>query len=228
LPAQAGIRSGRLTWNDEAPRSLAESRFLAVVVDLQHSGQLRSPAHLELEFGRGDLWVYSLFGCLQIPYPSGYVIALDLETLKPWWGAWAPAILAGIGLAAAAALLASWTALACVYCLPAWLLARYAGRQLRFGASWKLAGAALMPGALLLTGALVLYALGGLDLVHLLAAWVLHFILGWAFVILGVLARPKLAALPGAKTNPFGPAAEPEPPARKRGSPSTNPFSPKR
>lgn len=229
LPAQAAIRSGRLTWNDEAPRSLAESRFLALVVDLEHSGQLRSPAHLEVELGRNGLWIYSLFGCLQVPYPNGYVIALNLETLKPWWGAWAPAILAGVGLASTASLLVTWTALACLYCLPAWLLALYTDRQLRFTASWKLAGAALMPGALVLTGALVLYSLGGLDLVHLVGAWVLHFLLGWAFVVLGVLARPKVTAAPGAEANPFGrPAVGSGPSDAQPSRPAPNPFSPKR
>ena len=232
LPAQGSIQSSQLNWSGDSPLSLAESRFLALVVDLQHSGQMRSPAHLQVEFGKADIWVYSLFGRLEVPYPKGYVIRLNLEDLKPWWGAWAPAILAVAGLGMAAGLLVSWTALTTLYCLPAWLLALYFNRKLSLGGSWKLAGAALIPGALVLTAALGLYALGGMDVVHVLTAWVLHILLGWGYVIMGVLARPKLQASLPPKHNPFlGALAEPnQPAANPPGSESSNPnpFSPKR
>src|SRR5437763_2644890 len=69
LPAQGEIRAGQLGWGAESPQLLADSRFLAIVVALRHTGQTRTPAHIQVEFGKTDLWGYSLFGALQLPYP---------------------------------------------------------------------------------------------------------------------------------------------------------------
>src|SRR5208283_5991927 len=52
LPATGAIRSGRLDWPDNSPQILAEGRFLAFIVDPGHSGQIQSPADVQVEFGR--------------------------------------------------------------------------------------------------------------------------------------------------------------------------------
>ena len=62
LPTQGEIRSGSLDWSGPSPARLAEGRFLALVVDLDHAGHARTPAHVQVEFGRGDYEVYSLLG----------------------------------------------------------------------------------------------------------------------------------------------------------------------
>jgi hypothetical protein len=225
LPAHGSIQAGRLNWSGDSPQLLAENRFLAIAVDLQHEGQARSAAHLQLEFGAADIWIYSLFGRLQTSYPGAGSIAFNLEDLKPWWGAWAPAILAGIALSVVVGLMASWAALACVYFLPAWLLGLYCDRQLTLCGSWRLAGAALIPGAFLMMAAIGLYGIGALDLVRFIVAWALHIASGWAFLIGGALASPKLRSNSGEKLNPFAAAAETDKPAK---DPSPNPFSPSR
>src|SRR5579859_4979404 len=38
LPAHGSIQAGQLNWGGDSPRLLAESRFLALVIDLQHGG----------------------------------------------------------------------------------------------------------------------------------------------------------------------------------------------
>ena len=58
-------------------------------------------------------------------------------------------------------LLLTWALLATLYFFPVWLVAFYTDRDLNFRASWKVAGAALMPGALLLTLGIVLYGFRG-------------------------------------------------------------------
>src|SRR5690242_6292725 len=63
LPDQGAIFSGQLNWTADAPQTLAETRFLAITVDLDHSGQARSPSQIQVEFGRGDIRVYSIYGC---------------------------------------------------------------------------------------------------------------------------------------------------------------------
>jgi hypothetical protein len=43
--------------------------------------------------------------------------------------------------------------------------------------------------------------------VRLLAAFLLHFVAGWAFLALGAFAAPEIAARLDLKVNPFGPPA---------------------
>jgi hypothetical protein len=211
LPAEAQISSGQLLWPDGSPGLLAENRFLALAVDLRHTAQARSLAHVQVELGSTDIRFYSLLGCLPVPYPQGYFVALNYPEVKPWWGARAPAFLALAALGTAATLMLIWGVLACVYTLPAWLVGLYANRQLTLCGSWRVAAAAQLPGALVMSAALVWYGLGHLDVVRLLAAFALHFTIGWVYLVLGALAVPKLPT-PSLRTNPFrgtDPAAAP-------------------
>jgi hypothetical protein len=97
-----------------------------------------------------------------------------------------------------------WALLATIYSLPVWLVCLFSNRDLSFGASWKLAGAALMPGALLLSVALVLYDLGGFDIVQLCFAFGMHLVLGWIYLFVSPMFLNR--ALPAEKKNPFVPA----------------------
>jgi hypothetical protein len=69
MPAEGEIRSGKLIWRGESPRLLAEGRFLAFIVDVDHAGDIRSPAHLQFEFGQDDFVAHSLFGYATRRYP---------------------------------------------------------------------------------------------------------------------------------------------------------------
>jgi hypothetical protein len=202
MPDQGEIRAGKLDWRGESPRLLAESRFLALAVDLRHEGHARSPAHLEVEFGRNDFNVFSLFGFVARAYPRNYVLAFNRTDLGPWWGAWAPVFLAFTAGLVLGGLMLSWAILATAYCLPAWLVALYANRQLDMPGSWRLAGAALMPGALLLTLAILAYGLRAFDVVHLASAAALHFAVSWVYVALSPFHLPRHPAAAGT-TNPF-------------------------
>jgi hypothetical protein len=205
LPSEGEVRGGRLNWRAESPVMLAEGRLLSICVDLDHEGRLRSPAHVQLEFGGTSYKIISLFGFVQRNYPKRWIIAANRAEVEPWWGAWRPVILALVAGAVIVGLMFSWAALASVYYLPLWLIAFLMNRELSLAGSWRLAGAALLPGALLLTAATFAYTVGMLDLVRLLVAFALHFVL--AFVYLGIsLFKLDLhpEALP-AKTNPFVP-----------------------
>jgi hypothetical protein len=209
LPAQGAIRSGALDWPGEPAVKLAENHFLALAVDLSHAGAVRSPAHLQVEFGRNDVELISLGRSLRIPYRRDWLLMLNRTGLEPWWGAWGPALL---GLAAALAvtgLMLSWGVLATLYCLPAWLAGFMANRALTLGGSWRLAGAALMPGALLMTAAILAYGLGALDLIQLAVAAAVHIVLGWVYLIAGLLSLPRHAAAPTGPANPFSEPVRP-------------------
>lgn len=203
LPDQGQIRGGQLDWHGGSPGVLAENRFLALAVDLAHAGNARSPAHVEVEFGRSDFKVFSLFGYVQWAYPRGYVLACNRPVLQPWWGAWAPVLLALAALSTVAALFISWAALASVYSVPVWLLGFFANRELNWRGSWRLAAAGLMPGALFMAFAVVLYGAGILDPVRLLLAGGLHVVLGWAYAVASPFWLPRHPEVEMPKKNPF-------------------------
>src|ERR1041385_4729190 len=133
LPDAGQIRSSELDWRGKWPRLLAEGTFLALSVDLDHSGAIRSPAHLYVEFGRRDVWFRSLLGYMTVKYPSNWTVALNRQEMTPWWGAWPPVLLAGVAAGVVAGLLVLWFALALVYALPVWALVFFVNRGFWLG-----------------------------------------------------------------------------------------------
>jgi hypothetical protein len=203
LPAQGRMKSGKLDWTGDSPVLLAEGHFLALVVDTNHTGTVRSPAQIQVEFGRDDIFFYSLAGYGAWPYPKEWNFGFNRAELQPWWGAWEPPVqwLAFCGMLLWC--LASWTLLATAYVFPVWLGAFFANRDLNVRQSWKLAGAALMPGAGVMIGAILFYGFGVLDLVQLAATVGAHIVVGWVYLIWGVWMSPKLASRAATPKNPF-------------------------
>jgi hypothetical protein len=213
LPTEGEIRSGRLDWHGDSPATLAEGRFLALTVDLQHTGQARSPAHLQVEFGETDFAMFSLLGFWRGFYPKGWIVALNRPDALPWWEAWAPAILGLAAEGVIAALMLTWALLATLYALPVWLLGFFANRELSLGGSWRLSGAALLPGALLMSAAIFCYGSGAFDLIRLAAAMAVHLVLGWVYLISAPLRLPMVPETATVMQNPFvSSAREPTPP----------------
>ena len=202
LPPQGELRSGRLEWQGSTPSRLAEGRFLALIVDLEHAGEARSPAQVQVEFGRSDCKVFSLFGYVQSAYPRSWVVAFNRSELGPWWGAWAPPILVVVAGLVVVSLMVTWAFLATLYFLPAWLVGFFANRELSLQGSWRLAGAALMPGALLLCGAIFPYGWGALDIVRLAVVAAVHLVMGWVYLFASPLRLPR-QPVATAKENPF-------------------------
>ena len=201
LPEQGEIRSQRLEWQGASPSLLAESRCLALTVDLHHTHGLVSLAHVQVEFGRETVLVHSLFGYAEVGYPPGWVIAFNRTELKPRWGAWRPALLAWAGVGAGLSVMVSWWLLATLYFFPVQLMGDFTNRDLTPSRSWRLAGAALMPGAVLMVVALLLYGLGSMDLVQLLFATGAHFVVGWIYLFLSLLFVPSVND--ASRANPF-------------------------
>lgn len=203
LPDEGEIRAGRLVWRGGEPRLLAEGTFVAFSVDLGHSGEVRSPAHVEVEFGRGSFYVRSILGYVELRYPAGWVVAFNREELAPWWRAWQPVLLAVVAVSAIVWLLVTWSVLAALYALPLWLLAFSVNRDLRLMECWRLAGAALMPGALLMAAGILMYDFGIVDLVGLGFITAGHLVLGWIYLFIGLLFLPRAVRAKEVAKNPF-------------------------
>jgi len=190
LPIQGEIRRGVLDWREEPQQLLAENGFLGLSVDLSHSRAARSPAHVQIEFGRADVKIFSLFGFWQTHYFATQVPFNRVE-LAPWWGAWRPPILAAVAILVILGLMTSWAFLSTLYFLPAWLIGFFGNRVMTLGGAWRMAGAALMPGAILLTGTIIFYGLGTFDVLQLTVATGAHLLLSWGYVVAAALCRPR-------------------------------------
>jgi hypothetical protein len=207
LPDAGEISSGRLDWRGDPSQLLAKGKFLAFDVDLNHSGQINSTADFQIEFGRESVRVFSSpgYGYAEFPYPPDRFAPFNRTELEPVWGAWAPEILFIAAAATVIGLFLSWWILATVYFLPVWILGFFMNRDLNFRASWKLSGAAMMPGALLMAAGIFLYGFGLLDLIQLGFIFGAHFVLGWIYLFVSLLFLPRI---PEAKprANPFKPS----------------------
>jgi hypothetical protein len=202
LPDTGKISSGKLDWRGDSSKLLAEGKFLALDVDLKHSGQIHSTADVQIEFGKNSVRVFSLLGYTEFFYPPDRYAPFNRAELEPLWGAWSAEILFVAAAATAIGLMLSWWILATVYFLPVWILGFYVNRDLNFRASWKLSGAALLPGALLMTGGILLYDFGLLNLVSFGFVFTAHFVLGWIYLMVSLLFLPRISATPS-KGNPF-------------------------
>jgi hypothetical protein len=214
LPPEGDIRGGKLDWRGTSPAQLAQNRFLAFAVDLDHHGLARSPAHIDVQLGRDDFQVHSLLGFTQGSYPRKWIISFNRTELMPWWGAWAPALLGLAALAVIGGLLGCWAVLAALYAPLPWSIAFFADRKLDLAGAWRVAGAGLMPGCLLMSLAILLYGFGALDLVQLAAVTAVHFIIGWIYLIPGALCQPRIGGAPSSK-NPFAQPVAKEKEAKK-------------
>jgi len=201
LPDTGDVTHGHLNWPGDSPQLLAEGHFLAFSIDLKHSGQLRSPAQFQFEFGEHSLWILSFFGMTEFTYPSDRSFYFNRPGVQPAWGAWAPEILGLAAIGIFFGLLLAWALLATIYFLPTWLISFFTNRDLNYRQSWKLSSAALMPGALVMTLAIVLYGLGAFDLVQLCFAAAMQMVIGWVYLFISPLFLNRAA--PGEKGNPF-------------------------
>jgi hypothetical protein len=210
LPDRGAIRNGNLQWEKDAFMQLTESSFLSIWVDVEGTVEVSRIADLGLELQRDHLEIHSLFGNLDVRYPIGWRVALNRPELEPWWGAWKPFVLLGIGLGIVFWIFLSWHFLAFLYVSPIRLLAFYQDRDVTWMGCWRLAAASLLPGSAVMTGAILFYGLQRLNLLGLLIAAPLHIVIGWVYA---ALAPARLATLPSvvsARENPFsGPAAAP-------------------
>lgn len=199
LPIGAVIRGGRLTAPQ--PVQLAENLFLALRLDPVGEGAPPSLADVQIVFAPYEIRFRSLFGAAALPYRPEWTVQLSQADFGPKWDAWRPAMLANLFFGTVVALFLSWIALGILYSIPVWILALLLKRSISLWGSWKLSVAGLLPGAILMTVAIGVYALGQVRATELIIAWIVHFIVGWIFIIGATVRLPRRQKT---KPNPFG------------------------
>lgn len=204
LPESAAIHNGRLEGVTSGV--LSERKCLSIAVDMEGAGQLGQSADLQVELHRENLSFCPMFrtlaGVMVVDYPPGRSVTLGRSAAEPWWGAWRPVLYAGLFFGTAIALMLIWMALATVYTLVVRLMAYYVDRSITLGGSWKLAYAALMPGAAVMISGILLYGWQWLDLLGLLIFVAGHFVVAWVYLLVAPLRLPRIASV-AAPTNPF-------------------------
>ncbi len=220
LPTTGRIEHRQLIAPMVSPKTLAENSFLAFVVDPSGSGRISAAADIRVYFHRQNFEVCSLLGCAWFKYPVRWTIEFNRNEVEPRWGAWRPFLLAGTGLLVFIGLFLNWAVVAGLYCPVVYLISFYADRDLGWAGSWRLASAALMPGALLLTMGILLYGSGVIHLVQLAALAGIHLVLGWVYVAVSPFYLKKPIVIITHSTNPFTAVVN-----RPRLNPA-NPFAP--
>lgn len=217
LPDQGHIQNQQLSTPHVSTTPLTENRFLAIVIDADGVGTPSVATDLRVEFHRRNVAFCSVFGCLNFDYPKDSTIQFNRPELQSRWGAWQPMILWIAGLGVVVWLFLNWFLLATLYFVPVRVYTFFKDRQVTLLGSWKLCGAALLPGALLAAGTILLYGLGLVDLLRFLWLFSLHIIVGWVYALVSPLRLPRASdALPKTTRNPFGEDKPPGP---------ANPFS---
>jgi len=202
MPPKGEIQGGQAYWQGKTPVTLAAGPFVSISVDTSDSFEPGPHADFAVEIGKRALRVRSLLGYIAVAYPKEWIVALNRTELEPWWGAREQVVVVAGGVLIVATLFMAWAALAIIYLWPVRLIAFYADRDLSALGAWKLASAALMPGALLLALAMVAYGSYRINLIELIFAVAIHLVIGWIYAWFAPL---WLARIPGAssRANPF-------------------------
>lgn len=189
MPPTGEIRGGRLAWPSGAVLQ-QEGPFMRIDVRPGGFANVVESADLVLAFGSSDLRIGSSLGLglLTLPYPTGWILSFNKTELEPWWGARSHMVLAGLGLLTILALLGAWSALGLLYMFPVKV---FSFNRVDWAGAKKIAIAAQMPGALVMSVGIVFYGLKQLDLVALLIVWGVHLLLPWMYLMFSPILAPK-------------------------------------
>lgn len=198
LPDEAALQNGALT--NVVSGILTQRKFLSTLIEMEETGRAGQTSDVQLELHRNYFQICSLLGCAQFDYPKEN-ISVGRSTSEPWWGARQPVIWIICSATILAGLWLVWEILAILYAPLAKLIAYFLNRELSWRGSWRLAFAAQMTGALLLSFGVILYGLQVFDLIGFLFFFGSHFVVAWVYVFSAPFFLPRV--LFTTPTNPF-------------------------
>ena len=194
MPQSGDISKGSLNWPIGASLHVEgpEGGEPFIRLDVEPSGitNVIESVDLVLAFDSKRLFVGSSLGLglIVLPYPWNFEIPFNKSDLKPWWGARSHLILLSLGLLVTIFLMLSWSFLGLFYMLPVKI---FSVNRLSFKDSWKLASAAHLPGALLMSVGIFMYGIKQIELVGFAFLWLIHLILPWFYLFFSPFFAPK-------------------------------------
>jgi hypothetical protein len=206
LPEAADLRAGFLSWPESQPLRLAQNPWLDLIVSptpTTAATALGQTSDLQLELRPASFRFNGPFGHFSRPYPRSLQFDLGRIPATAAWSAWRLPISVLTGVGMACCLMLSWWILASVYSLPAWITAQILQRQSNLAASWRMAAASLLVGALVAATGLAAYAVGMMRLPGLLVSQALHVPIVWFWLLWGILCLPPKGRTPRNPGNPF-------------------------
>lgn len=185
-----------------------DNGFLSVVLAGSDESQGNMTADLQITVASDGLRLHSLLGYLTLPYPPDLELRLAPTNVNPWWNSRKTLFSAAFFVIVSVGLLLTWTALASVYYLPLTVALFFADRSVQMGKTWRLAGSLLIPGALMMSLAILLYTFHLLSLLGLLLTAILHIVIAWIYGIACVKYVPRHNPASPPTPNPFEPKPE--------------------
>ena len=193
MPESARVEDGKLTGVTN--KLISESKRLGIAITPETSLDIGQGADVQFQVRQTDFCVSSIFRPdwgMVFDYDRGSSLNLGRSALEPWWGAWHPVLLTVAGVGAVAGLMISWVVLAAIYVAPVKFAAWFMDRNLSWTGAGRICFAAMAPGALLMTLAILLYGLEVIDLVKFSVFWGAHLVMGWIYIAGGIWATPRL------------------------------------
>jgi len=200
IPIGSQLSGGRLHLPGSPQFKLSDNRFVGITRTSRDAPD--SIADIKVRLLTNHWQVSTLFGYVALPYPTGDY-RFKRDELSPRWGAWKTAIIPAVAAAATICVWLSWIMLAAVYSWPIRVIVFFRDKLTMKLGSWKLCSAALLPGALLMSAAILMYTLGRMPVAGLSLAFALHFVVGWVYIASGAIALPLLPDAAQVKGNPF-------------------------
>ena len=218
LPETGGIQGGTLRWPERSGRLLGANPFLSIEVVLQNAPRESASADVSIEAHVSYFVVRSLLGAATVPYPPKFNLALNRAATVPAWGAWRAPLLFALIPGTALVLMLSWSLLAIPYSFLARAIGGIFRRDLNFRSAWKLSAAAQLPGSLLMTFAVALYASGQVSVLFIAVMQVAHFIPTALYLLISPVLVPKRPQKISDEDNPFDRS-------ERKASRAKNPFA---
>jgi hypothetical protein len=204
LPESGAITNGQLAGFGDL--EISETKFLSIAFAPDPEAELDRSADVQVVLGADRVVISSLLssemGSFEFDYGTADNLDLSRAQLEPLWGAWRPVLLVGVGVTVALGLMLIWWALAALYAPVAKLIAWLGDRDMTWAGSWRLASAALIPGAVLMAVATILYGSQVLDVFGLGWLEIVHLLVGWVYLLAAPVFAPRLSRGP-LKPNPF-------------------------
>ncbi len=196
LPGNAVVRNGRMQWPGTNAVRLGENAWVDFVVTPGTSDPLGQTADFQFDLRPAFVRVQGALGHVDLPWHRDLQLDLGRIPAAATWGAWR-----GVGQALLACgvfvwMFVVWWILSAVYAIPGWLLSTVLGRSIPIAGLWRMAGAALVTGAIVASVGFLGYATRRWQLTGLIVIQTVHFVLSPVWLGWGIVSTPRGGTAP--------------------------------